>query len=136
MRRLVAVSLIISVLALGACRSPETVSGAPDPSTIRSLDGEIRVARVGGGIRLTNGTSRGLAYIVRNPAWLGLVALCVDTGPNCIRLASGASVVVPDREVLGHAPGAHEAQVTLWRVEPDPAGGFQAVIVKEVTIRL
>ncbi len=123
-------------VALGACSSSEPPSGTPEASVTQSPEGEVAVARIDGGIRLTNRTDRAVAYIVRNPAWLGLVALCIDTGPNCIRLTPGASVVVPDPEILGHDVGAREAQVTIWHVESDGAGGHRAVIVKEVTLRL
>jgi hypothetical protein len=130
------VFVVAVTIALGACSSNKTPSGTPEASITQSPEGEVAVARVDGGTRLTNGTDRALAYIVRNPAWLGLVALCIDTGPTCVRLAPGASVVVPDAEILGHGPGAREAQVSVWRVETDPAGGYRAVIVKEVTLRL
>ena len=136
MRNLIGVSVIACTLASGGCQSRETVAGTPEPSVARLVDGEIGVARVAGGIRVTNGTDRGLAYVVRNSGWLGLVALCIDPGSSCVRLSARSSIVVPDTEILGYARDAREAQVTLWHVEPDGAGGHRAVIVKDVAIRL
>lgn len=96
----------------------------------------VEVARVDDGIRLTNGTDEPLAYAVWANGFLGLFAPCTDPGPDCVRLAAGATVVVPFDQVTGIFPDETTAIVRWWRVVPDGEGGYRAVGLREVTIAL
>ena len=127
------------LLASAAC-GPEPITAPEDATTTKGaggiVAGDVAVSRVTGGIKLTNGTERPVAYAVWNRGWLALFAPCADTGPECLRLAPGASVTVPDSEIDGYAPGAREAVVRWWHVLPDGAGRYQAGAVQEVVVAL
>jgi hypothetical protein len=100
------------------------------------LSADVAASRVPGGVRLTNDTDQPVAYAVWNRGWLALFGPCVDTGPDCPRLAPGASITTPDSEIDGWAPGAVEAVVRWWHVVPDGAGGVRAGEVNEIFIQL
>jgi hypothetical protein len=129
MRRLSSVMGFALALAVSGCHR--------DPTETR-LTGEVlvSVARVESGIRLVNNTDRPVAYTVKNPMWLGLLALCADPGPACLRLAPGASVVVPHSEIHGYASGTAEVEVAWWHVIPDGQGGYTHEEVFLVTVQL
>ncbi|HEX2187488.1 MAG TPA: hypothetical protein VHG51_01260 [Longimicrobiaceae bacterium] len=126
-------SLIGLVLALAACQpDPASVAG-PEAATAGA---QVTVSRADGGLRLTNATDRPVAFNVRNPDWLGLLAACTDPGPSCARLAPGASVFVPFSEVAGFAPGARQVAVTWWHVVADGAGGYRVEEFHDVALTL
>lgn len=124
-------SVLVFALALAA-------SGCHRDPTEAKLTGAalVSVARVESGIRLTNNTDRPVAFAVKNPMWLGLLALCADPGPACVKLAPGASVVVPHSEIHGWAAGVAEAEVAWWHVIPDGQGGYTHEEVFLVTVQL
>ena len=131
-RERVAPAAAAAVLLLGACGR-----GPLDASPLPGVQGEatVTVSRVSGGVRLVNGTGRGVAYVVSNPDWLGLLAICIDPGASCVRLAAGASVVVPHAEIHGWETGVRQAVVRWWHVEP--AGtGWRAGEIHEVPVGL
>lgn len=134
MRALALPLLAYAVLASVACRRDPAASG--DPAANARESGGVTATRVAGGVRLSNGTDRPVAYVVWNRGWLAQFAPCLDPGPGCVRLAAGASVVVPDAEIGGYAPGAPEAIVYWWHVVPDAAGGYRTEEVHEVVVRL
>ncbi len=126
-----------ALLALAGCRVEPTDSSFEMERLAATTD-VVQAARVTGGVRITNGTSRGIAYAVRNPNWLGLLATCADPGPGCVRLAAGRSVVVPEREFHGWADvpdGAKALGVLWWHVEPDGAGGHRAGEVHDLPVQ-
>jgi hypothetical protein len=126
--------IVVGLLAGAlACRE-DAASPADAREAVRT--GQVEVDRVGTGIRVANGTAAPIAYAVWNRGWLALFAPCDDPGPGCVRLAAGASVVVPVAEVEGIAPGATEAIVRWWRVVPDGAGGHRADDLHEVVVPL
>lgn len=125
--------------ALGAVATSLMACGAPTAATGRVplVAGEVRAARVPGGVEIANGTDRGLAYVVHNPSWLGLLATCADPGPSCVRLAAGARVVVPEREIAGwegQPATLRKISVLWWRVAATPAGGYAAVDIRELPV--
>jgi hypothetical protein len=131
--RLPAIVLLSGVLMIGGCR-PEPAG--PSGPEIGSFSADVAASRVPGGVRLTNNTDRPIAYAVWNRGWLALFAPCIDTGPECLRLAPGASIMTPDSEIDGWAPGAVEAVVRWWDVVPDDAGGVRAGEVHEIFVKL
>jgi len=129
MTRVSSVMVFALALASSACHR--------DPSAPKLIGAAlVSVARVESGIRLTNNTDRPVAYTVSNPNWLGLLALCADPGPDCLRLKAGESVVVRYSEIYGYAPDAKEANVAWWHVIPDGQGGYTQEEVVLVTVQL
>ena len=131
--RVLAATLLICVTAAAACGGKPT-----DPTEARigwtSLD--VQAAREAGGVRLTNSTAQPVAYAVWNRGWLALFAPCTTSGPDCPRLAPGASIIIPDEEIDGWAPGAPEAIVRWWHVLSDGSGGLRAGEVHEIIVVL
>ena len=110
-------------------------SPSESPGTQFSISG-VEVVRVAEGIRITNGTDQPLAYAVWASGFLGLFAPCVDTSPNCPRLAPGATVQVARDQIDGMWDGEGEAIVRWWRVVPDGQGGYRADGLREVIVTL
>jgi len=133
MRGRIGVAAAAGALLLGACGGgPVEVTKLPGAS---GESGTVHVARVSGGVRLTNDTGRGVAYAVWNRGWLALFGACGEPGPECVRLAPRASVTVPDARIDGWVPGAPEAIVRWWHVEPT-GDGWRAGEIHEVVVPL
>lgn len=129
MNRISSVLLVASAITLSGCdRDP--VSAQLSSNVL------VSAVRVQSGIRLTNNTDRGVAYVVSNPQWLGQLALCADPGPECVKLAPGASVVVPLDDIYGYSANATEASVFCWHVVPDGADGYKTENVTTVVVSL
>ena len=126
MKRLSLMLLIVAVLAGTACRREPV-------GTETAL---VSVVKVDAGIRITNNSTRGVAYDVSNPNWLGLLAICNDPGPACVRLAVGESVVVPLAEIHGYEPGITKVTVHWWHVLPDGPESYKATDPQQVVITL
>lgn len=120
---------VLTVIAIGACR-PESISTDSAPS------GRVTVTREQAGIRVTNHTDQGVAYAISNPNWLGLLAICNDPEPACIRLQAGASVLVPFSEIQGFESGAEKITVHWWHVVPDGVGQFRATDPVQIIVPL
>ena len=120
------------LIGLFGC-GPEAPTGGPQREEL--LNGSVSAQRVSSGIRLENDTREPVAFVVWNRAWLGLIAPCIDTTPNCLRLTAGGRVIVPHAEILGYAPGIAEAIVRFWRVVPDGAGSFRVEDIREITVK-
>ena len=118
-----------ALLAGGCAGDAATFDG---PMTVQE-DGRVQASRVGGGIRLVNGTARGVAYAVANRGWLGLIGPCASPGPDCVRLAPGATVVVPDAEIMGRDAAMTEVVVYWWHVER-PLDEWLAGVVRDVVV--
>ena len=124
-----AIMLALTLIATG-CRRDPVATG---------LGGESQVSatKVATGIRITNHTDRGVAYAVSNPTWLGLLAICNDPEPACVRLARGASVIVPFSEIHGYAEGTTTSvRVAWWHVVPDGEGQYKATDPVEILVQL
>ena len=130
----VSLSSLCAAVLLVACQ-PEPSAPLADPVII-SASANVAVSRVEGGVRLTNETSEPIAYAVWNSGWLALFAPCIDTGPECLRLAPGESTAVPDSAIDGWVPGTPEAVVRWWHVLPDESGGARAGQIHELLIAL
>ena len=129
MNRILSALLVASAITLSGCDRDPVSS---------ELAGDVLVSavRVESGIRITNNTDRGIAYVVSNPQWLGLLGLCEDPGPECVKLAPGASVIVPLDEIYGYSATATEASVFWWHVVPDGADGYKTEDVTTVFVSL
>lgn len=129
MSRISSVMVLAIALAVAGCHR--------DPTEAK-LSGAalVSVARVEWGVHLTNHTDRPVAFTVSNPNWLGLLALCADPGPECLRLAAGASVVVPYADIHGYSADATQANVAWWHVVSDGNGGYTHEEVFTVTVQL
>jgi hypothetical protein len=131
MRILAATLLTSLLLAPVSCRSdlfaPKGAGSA-----------QVTASGVAGGLRLVNGTDRPIAFTVLEREYATRVqfAPCLDPSPGCLRLASGASTVVPYAEIGGYVPGAREAIVYWWHVAPDGAGGYRAEELHSEVVRL
>ncbi len=127
MTRSVFVLTLALVVATAGCRR--------NPVATEASSG-VSAARVPGGIRLTNHTSRGAAYAISNPNWLGLLALCNDPGAACLGLASGQSVVVPLSEIHGYTSETTAVTIYWWHVSPDGNGQYKADDPTEIVLTL
>jgi len=140
MRRSTLCLLVGLLSAAAACsRSP----AAPPADVARdAASGDVTASLGADGVTLVNGTSRGIAYAVWNPKWLGLMAVCEDPGPPCVRLAPGQSVVVPESQFHGwnpppgteQPPEARALEVRWWHVLPNGAGGYDASEVRVIPL--
>src|SRR5215207_1926102 len=123
--RLLAPLLLIAAACSGSSSPPD-----PGPSA------QVAVAPVAGGLRLRNDTDQPIAYTVFERGVLARFAPCLDPGPGCVRLAPGASAVVPYAEMGGYHPGATKAIVYWWHVVPDGAGSYRAGEIRSVVASL
>ncbi len=130
MRHLAFVLLGGVLLSSPACGRQNSVAAPQE--VVRN----VSATRVPGGIRLVNDTSEPIAYLVWNREWLGLLAQCIDTSSNCLRLAAGDTVTVADKDIEGYGSGIREAVVRFWRVVPDGKGSYRAEDLREITIQL
>ena len=129
MKRISSVLFVAIALSLSGC--------GRDPVRANQSAGLlVSAVRVESGIRITNNTDRGIAYVVSNPQWLGLLGMCEDPGPSCVTLAPGASVVVPFDEIHGYSTTATEASVFWWHVVPDGADGYRKEDLTTVFVSL
>jgi hypothetical protein len=140
MRRSTPLLLVGLLWAAAACsRSPVA---APADAARDATSGDVEATLAADGVTLVNGTNRGIAYAVWNPKWLGLMAVCDDPGPSCVRLAPGQSVVVPESQFSGWNPSpgvelqpeARALEVRWWHVLPDGAGGYAASEVRVIPL--
>lgn len=124
--------LLVSFVTAGGC------GGSPAEPMLEGVRVlvDVQVARVGDGIRIRNSTPTPIAYAVWNRGWLALFAPCTSTGPDCPRLAPGASITIPLTEIGGWSPDATEAIVRWWTVEPDGQGGSRASEVRDIIIAI
>ena len=125
----VAAAALLAAGCAGCAGDAATFDG---PMTVQE-DGTVQASRVVGGIRLVNGTGRGVAYAVVNRGWLGLIGPCATPTPDCVRLAPGATVVVPDAEIMGRDATMTEVVVYWWHVER-PLDEWRASEVKDVVV--
>ncbi|MHB1223471.1 MAG: hypothetical protein ACYC2G_05410 [Gemmatimonadaceae bacterium] len=123
------------LLATASC-GQESATAVTSPAVNETATDTVLASRVDGGVRLTNEGTRPVAYAVWNPDWLALFGPCASTGPDCPRLAPGASVFVPDAAIDGLTDGSARAVVRWWHVIPDGAGGFRADVVHETFVTL
>lgn len=125
--RMIALALLTLTLTPAACRRDLA-------TTAEVAASQVQVRRMDDGIRLTNRSERPIAFAVWNTGWLAAFAPCTDTGPECPRLAPGASVVIPRSQIGGSTPDMQEVIVRWWHVVPDGAGGYRAEAVYEVRV--
>jgi len=131
----VPIPLLCAVALLtGACQSePSAPIAAP---VIVTASADVAASRVEGGVRVSNETDEPIAYAVWNSGWLALFGPCADTGPDCPRIAPGATVIISDAQIGGWTPDATEAVVRWWHVVPDGSGGLKAGAVHEIFVTL
>lgn len=110
-------ALLFATIVLSACSTVSPL--APGDS--------VTAERVGKAVRITNGTTKTIPYVVWDQGFLGLLGPCDAT---CPQLKAGESVTVqPNQE--GFA-GNGNAVVYWWDGIPDPKGPVEpnAIIVK------
>lgn len=123
-------ALLVALALVGtACRREPVATALTDTAGVSAT-------RVEGGIRVTNHSERGVAYSIANPNWLGLLAICNDPEPACVRLAAGASVLVPLSEIHGYGSGVTTVTLYWWHVIPDGSGQYKATDPEQVTVTM
>jgi hypothetical protein len=117
--------LAASVLLVAACstREPTAESGMSAQLVSQSVVAE----RVPGGVRVSNGTSSSIAYVVWDAGFLGLLGPCDRTGEVCPLLAAGRSATVS--EGIPGFSGAGDALVYWWSVDSAPSSQPNTVTV-------
>ena len=130
MRCLMSMPVLFVMLGV-ACTSPEP----PSPTASRSTATEegMTAEVVEGGVRLHNGTGAPVAYAVWDKGFLGLLGTCADPGPQCVRLATGATRVVPTDEIAGYGATSTLA-VHWWHVVPSSGGGHESTPVRTLEV--
>ena len=135
MRTIIPTLLVILLPLAGCGRGP---TAAPADVAREAASADVEASLGAEGVTLVNHTDHGIAYAVWNPHFLGLMGVCQDPGPDCVRLASGASVVVPESEFHGWSTeprlGAQALEVRWWHVLPDDAGAYRATEVRVIPL--
>lgn len=134
MRRLTRATTVALMTIAAACSASDMPPTGLQQAGI--VAGNVTATRVDGGIAVANGTERGVAYAVWNPNFLGLLRLCSDPGPSCVRLKPGERIVVPIDSVVGWDAQAAEAVVYWWHVLPKSGGGYESGEVGRVTVSM
>jgi hypothetical protein len=118
-------SIAAASLLIAACSVNEgaTESGGPAPLVSESVTAE----RVDGGVRVNNGTSAAIVYVVWDAGFLGLLGPCDRAGDVCPLLAAGKNVTVS--EGAPGFSGAGDAIVYWWSAESDPSSQPNQVVV-------
>ena len=102
--------LAAALVTTSACFK-EIVDPAPlGPNVAGSAT--VTAERVANGVKIVNGSTSRISYVVVNPNWLGLLASCRTT--PCPSIASGASVVVPESDIYGFSASAPRLVVRYW----------------------
>jgi len=126
--------VIAALMGIVACGGESATTESAAPASI--IAGSVTAKRVDGGVSISNGTERAVAYAVANPNWLGQLATCADPSPSCLRLQPGGLVTVSLGEIAGWDAQATEAVVYWWQVLPTSGGGYQATQVQRVQLSL
>ena len=115
---------VLTLLLATACGRDTTSPDAGRTARV-SADG-VSAERVAEGVRLTNGTTSDIGYVVVDRGWLALVAPCDVAGPPvCVGLAPGATRVIPEAQIGGFTESTREIVVYWWSWASDGAGGTQ-----------
>jgi hypothetical protein len=123
--RLSGIAGMAAVLLLAGCRSQER-NGPSGPPSSAQVSGQVTASRVSGGVRIENGTSTPISYVVYNPNWLGLLAPCSHPDSRCPSLSSGSAVTVADGDIHGFASGVRRVAVRYWAA--GDAGGKEVIV--------
>jgi hypothetical protein len=105
-------------------------------SVTQDMAARVAATRVPEGIQVSNQGEERVGFVVWNRDWFAFFAPCIDPGSECLRLAPGQSVLVRTTEIQGYSPGAREAVVYWWRIEPDGTGGYRLAELNEILIPL
>ena len=125
-----ATRLLSSLLLIAAACDGRSVP--PDPGSAA----RVAVEPAAGGVRLRNDTEQPIAYTMFERGFPAQFSPCLDPSPGCVRLAPGASTLVPHAEIGGYHPGATKAIVYWWHVVNDGAGGYGADEIRFVVVSL
>lgn len=129
MPRAAAIATLILVSA-AAC-------GQDNPGVLAPSDADkVSATVVAEGVRISNGTSTAVAYIIWNKGFLGLFAPCIDPGPSCLRLPARQAVVVPFADIVGYSKTPPETVVYWWTVSSNGEGGYRIEKLHQITLLL
>lgn len=106
--------LAASALVIAACSMNEPTL---DSGRSAQLESAVSAERVQGGVRVDNGTSTAIAYVVWDAGFLGLLGPCDRAGKVCPLLDAGKSATVSEG-VPGFS-GSGDAIVYWWSVDSD-----------------
>ena len=114
---------ILLAAALVACAPESKEPTAFDPNAAGTAD--VTAERVANGVKITNGSTSRISYVVVNPNWLGLLASCRTV--TCPSVAAGGSVVVPESEIHGFSADAPKLVVRYW---PEVTSVFEPIEIE------
>ena len=107
--------------------------GGSDTLTTANLTAGVIAERVGGGVRLQNGTTQPITYVVVNRGWLGQIASCASSTVSCATLAAGGGVVVGIDHIYGGNAGYFaESVVYYWPIQ----SGRAQEPVREIVVEM
>jgi hypothetical protein len=118
-------SLVAGALLLAACSRNEQTTQSLGAAQVVAQG--VTAERVAGGVRVSNGTSAAIPYVVWDEGFLGLLGPCDREGRVCPLLGAGKSVTVSNG-----APGftgAGNAVVYWWTLDSDPASVPNKLVV-------
>lgn len=121
--------LTLLMLTLSACAAEPPAATETDSRTSIATQDGITAQIVASGIALTNKSSVEIAYVAKNPMWLGLLAGC-NNAP-CAKLAAGASVVIPNGDINGYDAAALKLEVWYWPAGSNDSNGKVIEVAKE-----
>ena|SRR5687767_9914800 len=123
LRILLAAVVASSVASSAACTREEIDPVTPGQSAVENAN--VTAERVGNGVKITNGSTARISYVVLNPNWLGLLASCRTA--ECPTIAAGASVVVPESAIHGFSSSAAKLVVRYW---PETTSVFDPIEIE------
>ena len=123
MKRSLRILLAAVVAGSAACTREVIDPVTPGPSAIENAN--VTAERVASGVKITNGSTARISYVVLNPTWLGLLASCRTA--ECPTIAAGASVVVPESAIHGFSSSAAKLVVRYW---PETTSVFDPIEIE------
>ena len=116
-------ALIVLSVSLAACSIEKSAVTDVDTRQENGVENQVTAERVPDGVRVTNGSSVEIRYLVKNAAWLGLLAGCHNEPTTCATLGPGQSAVMKSASIYGHQPDANGLEVWYWvKGDSDTAG--------------
>jgi hypothetical protein len=117
--------VLASALLFAACSTKEQTTQSLGAAQI--VTQSVTAERVDGGVRVNNGTSAAIPYVVWDEGFLGLLGPCDRVGKVCPLLGAGKSATVS--EGAPGFTGAGNAVVYWWTRDSDPASAPNKVVV-------
>jgi hypothetical protein len=105
---------ILVAVVIAACSTGKSSPTEADNRLTDVADNAVTAERVSEGVRVTNGSGANIRLLVKNAAWLGLLAGCHHEPSSCTLVGARQSVVVKWTDVAGFHSDAKQLEVWYW----------------------